>query len=145
MINSSTYLLILTLNLCSHLGYIMFFMYNMPCGISEPNIKIEMLIVAVDNSVVCELQFRLTCWKHILVYPQKNFEKVRSFSLIQDHILQFNPRVSMSLVIDFFFYIVISNSIVKNCDFSETILFITAITNWVPHFWWQSHKTIQWV
>lgn len=48
--------------------------------------------------------------------------------LIQDHILQFNPRVSISLAINIYIYIVISNSTVKNCDFSETILFITAIT-----------------
>ena len=72
-----------TLNVYSHLDYVKFFIYNIPCGISEPNTKLmmETLVIVLDTLwCVCYNVLRPKCWENILVYLQKNLEQTRSRS-----------------------------------------------------------------
>lgn len=93
-----------TLNVYSHLDYVKFFIYNIPCGISEPKTKLmmETLVIVLDTLwCVCYNLLRPKCWETFWFICKRILNKIQIFS-IQDRILLVNPTIFTSLAIIFF-------------------------------------------
>lgn len=84
-----------TLNVYSHLDYVKFFIYNIPCGISEPKTKLmmETLVIVLDTLwCVCYNLLRPKCWetfwficKRILNKQDPDLFNSRSYSPSQSN------------------------------------------------------------
>lgn len=117
-----------TLNVYSHLDYVKFFIYNIPCGISEPKTKLmmETLVIVLDTLwCVCYNLLRPKCWetfwficKRILNKQDPDLFNSRSYS----------PSQSNNLYIPchyFFFPVVTSNStVIFHFDFLKPVFFL---------------------
>lgn len=115
-----------TLNVYSHLDYVKFFIYNIPCGISEPKTKLmmETLVIVLDTLwCVCYNLLRPKCWETFWFICKRILNKIQIFS-IQDRILLVNPTIFTSLAIIFFFSVVTSNStVIFHFDFLKPVFF----------------------
>lgn len=117
-----------TLNVYSHLDYVKFFIYNIPCGISELKTKLmmETLVIVLDTLwCVCYNLLRPKCWE-IVWFICKRILNKQNPDLFNSR--SYSPSQSNNLYIPchyIFFSIVTSNStVIFHFDFLKPFFFL---------------------